>query len=73
MYEEEETQRNSRGKQSTAHSTAQRRAWDSGGFWYFRAATVPKAMYNLFNWHVQPLFNDAHPDESIFNEVFFSY
>ncbi|PQK09127.1 hypothetical protein BB8028_0001g11980 [Beauveria bassiana] len=69
VYEEEETQRNG----WCGQATAQRRAWDSGGFWYFWAATVPKAMYNLFNWHVQPLFNEAHPDESIFDEVFFSY
>ncbi|KAM3502009.1 hypothetical protein MY11210_009201, partial [Beauveria gryllotalpidicola] len=69
VYEEEEKQRNGHGGQSTA----QRLACDSGGFWYFRAATVPKAMYNLFNWHVQPLFNDEHPDESIFDMVLFSY
>lgn len=30
-------------------------------------------MYNLFNWHIQPLFNEEHPDEAIFDEVFFSY
>lgn len=70
VYEEEEALRNGG---SSKHATAQRRAWDAGGFWFFWAATVPKAMYNLFSWHVQPLFNEAHPDESTFDEVFFSY
>lgn len=70
VYEEEEAQRNSG---SNKQAMAQRRTWHSGGFWFFRAATVPKAMYNLFNWHIQPLFNEAHPDESIFDEVFYFY
>ncbi|OAQ96559.1 hypothetical protein LLEC1_06353 [Akanthomyces lecanii] len=69
IYEEEEVQRNG----SSIQATAQRKAWGSGGFWFFRAATVPRAMYNLFNGHIQPLFNEEHPDEAIFDEVFFSY
>lgn len=69
IYEEEEAQRNG----SSMQATAQRKAWDSGGFWFFRAATVPRAMYNLFNRHIQPLFNEEHPEEAIFDEVFFSY
>lgn len=69
MYEKEEVRRN----RSRRQAAAQRGAWDSGGFWFFRAATVPKAMYNLFNWHIQPLFHQTHPDESVFDEVLFSY
>ncbi|KAH8707879.1 hypothetical protein HC256_010040 [Beauveria bassiana] len=69
VYEEEEVRRGGSGRQAEV----QRRAWDSGSFWFFRAATVPKAMYNLFNWHIQPLFNEAHPDQSVFDEVFFFY
>ncbi|KAM3492557.1 hypothetical protein MY3957_004218 [Beauveria namnaoensis] len=65
VYEEEEVRRGGSGRQAEV----QRRAWDSGSFWFFRAATVPKAMYNLFNWHIQPLFNEAHPDQHARQDV----
>lgn len=34
---------------------------------------IPRATYNLFNWHIQPLFYERHPDQVILDEVFFSY
>lgn len=69
IYEAEERRRNG----FVFQAPIKRRVWKSGGFWYFHAVSVPKGMYNIFNRHVQPLFNRDHPDQAIFDEVFFWY
>lgn len=69
IYEEEEKRRGGPSRRADM----QRQTWRSGGFWYFKAATMPKPMYNLFNWHVQPLYNEEHPDLLIFDQVFHWY
>ncbi|EGX88183.1 hypothetical protein CCM_09319 [Cordyceps militaris CM01] len=69
VYMDEEIKRNG----STRQADLQRRAWRSGSFWFFKAATIPKGMYNLFNRHIQPMFNQHHPEMSIFNDVFYWY
>ncbi|KAG8405323.1 hypothetical protein J3458_021986 [Metarhizium acridum] len=57
----------------TTEASIKRHVWKSGSFWYFHAVSVPKGMYNLFNRHIQPLFNKEHSELSIFDEVFFWY
>ncbi len=44
-----------------------------GSFWYFYAVSIPNGMYNLFNRHIQPPFNQEHPDRKVFDEVFYWY
>ncbi|XWW97823.1 hypothetical protein V2A60_005810 [Cordyceps javanica] len=70
IYEEEEKKR--RGG-STRETTTQRRVWNNGSFWFYKAVVIPKAKYNLFNWHIQPMFNEDHPDMSIFDEIVHFY
>ncbi|KAM3535452.1 hypothetical protein MY4038_001324 [Beauveria bassiana] len=69
VYRDEEIKRNG----STRQADLQRRTWHSGSFWFFKAATIPKGMYNIFNGHIQPMFNEYHPEMSIFNDVFYWY
>ncbi|EJP60766.1 uncharacterized protein BBA_10286 [Beauveria bassiana ARSEF 2860] len=49
------------------------KSWENGSFWYFKAATIPKGAYNIFNCNIQPIFNKNHPNQSIFDKVFFFY
>jgi hypothetical protein len=58
---------------TVAEALIQRRVWESGASWYFHAVSVPKGMYNLFNRHIQPLFNKEHSELSIIYQVFFWY
>ncbi|KAM3511876.1 hypothetical protein MY11210_004494 [Beauveria gryllotalpidicola] len=69
VYTDEERKRTG----STRQADLQRRTWHSGSFWFFKAATIPKGMYNLFNRHIQPMFNEDHPDLSVFDDVFYWY
>ncbi|TPX10754.1 uncharacterized protein E0L32_008323 [Thyridium curvatum] len=69
IYEAEEMRRFGELRQGPV----QRHVWRTGAFWYFAAVSVPKGMYNIFNRHVQPLFNEDHADQGIFDEVFFWY
>ncbi|KAM3555890.1 hypothetical protein ARSEF4850_005792 [Beauveria asiatica] len=69
IYSEEEIQRNGLNKQAAI----QLKSWENGGFWYFKAATIPKGAYNIFNCNIQPIFNKDHPNQSIFDKVFFFY
>ncbi|OAA42761.1 hypothetical protein NOR_04892 [Metarhizium rileyi] len=69
IYAEEERRRNG----VVVEAPIKRHVWKSGSFWYFHAVSIPKGMFNLFNRHIQPLFNTEHPDVSIFDEVFFWY
>ncbi|KAM3457037.1 hypothetical protein MY3296_001407 [Beauveria thailandica] len=69
IYSEEEIQRNDSNKQAAI----QLKSWENGGFWYFKAATIPKGAYNIFNCNIQPIFNKYHPNQSIFDKVFFFY
>lgn len=69
IYAAEEERRNG----SVVQAPVQRRVWESGSFWYFHAVSVPKGMYNLFDRHIQPLFNKDHPEQAVFDEVFFWY
>ncbi|PQK09298.1 hypothetical protein BB8028_0001g13680 [Beauveria bassiana] len=69
VYRDEEIKRNG----STRQADLQRRTWHSGSFWFFKAATIPKGMYNIFNGHIQPMFNEYHSEMSIFNDVFYWY
>ncbi|KAM3508316.1 hypothetical protein MY11210_006785 [Beauveria gryllotalpidicola] len=69
IYEQEEIQR--RG--STRETTTQRQVWQNGSFWFYKAVMIPKAKYNLFNWHIQSMFNEDHPNLSIFDEIFHFY
>lgn len=55
------------------HSPVMRHVWETGSFWYFHAIKVPKGMYRVFNSNIQPLFNEEHCHESIFDRVFFWY
>ncbi|TQV94795.1 Aminoglycoside phosphotransferase [Cordyceps javanica] len=71
IYEEEEEKR--RGGSAREETTTQRRVWQDGSFWFYKAVVIPKAKYNLFNWHIQPMFNEAHPDMSIFDEIVHFY
>ncbi|OAQ60154.1 aminoglycoside phosphotransferase [Pochonia chlamydosporia 170] len=69
IYAAEERRRNG----VIVEAPIKRHVWKSGGFWYFHAVSIPKGMYNLFNRHIQPLFNKEHSEISIFDEVFFWY
>ncbi|XWX01574.1 hypothetical protein V2A60_009602 [Cordyceps javanica] len=69
IYTEEEIQR--RG--SNKHAAMQLKSWEPGSFWYFKAATIPKGAYNIFNSNIQPIFNKKHPYQSIFDKVFYFY
>jgi hypothetical protein len=69
IYEAEERRRNG----SAVQALVKRDVWQRGSFWYFHAVWVPKGMYNLFNRHIQPLFNQEHPDLKVFDEVFYWY
>lgn len=69
IYAEEEMAQNG----CLYDSPIMRHVWQSGSFWYFHAATVPKGMYSIFNSHIQPLFNKEHCEKSIFDEVFWWY
>ncbi|KAK8147946.1 hypothetical protein G3M48_000645 [Beauveria asiatica] len=69
VYMDEEQTRNG----STRQADLQRRTWRSGSFWFFKAATIPKGMYNLFNRHIQPMFNEDHPEMSVFDDVLYWY
>lgn len=69
IYEAEERQRNG----TALHAPVKRDVWRKGAFWYFNAALAPKGMFNIFNRHIQPLFNKEHPDQKIFDQVFFWY
>ncbi|POR33924.1 Uncharacterized protein TPAR_05878 [Tolypocladium paradoxum] len=69
VYEAEEQRRNG----SVVQAAVKRHVWQRGSFWYFHAVSVPKGMYNLFNRHVQPLFNKEHPRNKIFDDVFYWY
>ena len=69
VYKDEEIKRNG----STTQAALQRKTWQTGSFWYFNAVSIPKAMYNLFNRHIQPMFNMDHPDMQIFDDVFYWY
>ncbi|KFY02890.1 hypothetical protein O988_01841 [Pseudogymnoascus sp. VKM F-3808] len=69
IYAEEELAQNGH----LYHTPIMRHVWQSGSFWYFQAATIPKGMYLLFSEHVQPLFNKEHYEKSIFDEVFWWY
>ncbi|OIW33075.1 hypothetical protein CONLIGDRAFT_628013 [Coniochaeta ligniaria NRRL 30616] len=55
------------------HSPVMRHVWETGSFWYFHAIKVPKGMHRVFNSNIQPLFNEEHCHESIFDRVFFWY
>ena len=68
-YEAEEMARNG----AVLHTPVMRRVWETGSFWYYQAVKVPKGMYNIFNRHVQPLFNKEHCSESVFDNVFYWY
>lgn len=69
IYAEEEQRRNG----EVVQAPIQQHVWKSGSFWYFHAVSIPKGMYNLFNRHIQPLFNAEHSETSVFDEVFFWY
>lgn len=69
IYKDEEIQRNG----VTWQAEAQRNTWKKGSFWYFHSVTIPKGMFNLFNRHIQPLFNKDHPEMQIFDDVFYWY
>ena len=69
IYAEEEMAQNG----SLYQSPIMQHVWQSGSFWYFQAATIPKGMYTIFNSHVQPLFNRDHCKKAIFDEVFWWY
>ncbi|TWU77001.1 hypothetical protein ED733_007536 [Metarhizium rileyi] len=58
IYAEEERRRNG----VVVEAPIKRHVWKSGSFWYFHAVSIPKGMFNLFNRHIQPLFNTEHPD-----------
>ncbi|KAJ9161765.1 hypothetical protein NKR19_g2020 [Coniochaeta hoffmannii] len=47
--------------------------WKTGSFWYFRAIRVRNGMFSVFNSDIQPLFNEEHCSESIFDHVLFWY
>ena len=49
-----------------------REVWESGGFWFFQAAQVPKGMYNIFSTHVKSRFNKEH-EGKVFDDVLFWY
>lgn len=55
------------------HGPVMRRVWETSSFWYFHAIRVPKGMYRVFNSNIQPLFNEEHCHESVFDRVFFWY
>ncbi|KAJ6781954.1 hypothetical protein PWT90_02019 [Aphanocladium album] len=69
VYKDEEIKRNG----SSWQAELQLRTWQRGSFWFFHATKEPKAMYNLFNRHIQPAFDEDHPEMSIFDEVFCCY
>ncbi|EGX87838.1 hypothetical protein CCM_09460 [Cordyceps militaris CM01] len=69
VYADEEYKRHG----STRQAELQRQTWRSGGFWFFKAASIPKGMYNLFNRHIQPMYNEHHPDMAVFDDVFHWY
>lgn len=69
IYEAEETARYG----VLVHSPVMRHVWEHGSFWYFQAVRVPKGMYRVFNANVQPLFNEEHCHDSVFDRVFFWY
>jgi hypothetical protein len=35
------------------------RGWETGNFWYFHALKSPKGLYNLFEQHIQPIFENT--------------
>ena len=69
IYEAEERRCNG----VVVQAPVKRQVWERGSFWYFHAVSVPKGMYNIFDRHIQPLFNKDHPEQAIFDEVFFWY
>ncbi|KAK5997833.1 hypothetical protein PT974_00196 [Cladobotryum mycophilum] len=69
VYETEEKKHGDYALQANV----KRDVWNNGGFWYFQALLIPKGMYNIFERHVQPLFNKEHSEQSIFEKVFFWY
>ncbi|OAA57225.1 Aminoglycoside phosphotransferase [Cordyceps fumosorosea ARSEF 2679] len=69
VYADEERRRHG----STRQAELQLKTWRNGGFWFFHAAMIPKGMYNLFNGHIQPMYNADHPQMAIFDDVFFWY
>ncbi|KAK2589871.1 hypothetical protein QQS21_012446 [Conoideocrella luteorostrata] len=69
IYAAEEKRRNA----VVVEAAIKRDVWNSGSFWYFHAVSIPKSMYNVFNRHIQPLFNKEHSEASIFDEVFSCY
>ncbi|KAH8909319.1 hypothetical protein BR93DRAFT_992151, partial [Coniochaeta sp. PMI_546] len=69
IYEAEETARYG----VLVHGPVMRHVWENGSFWYFQAVRVPKGMYRVFKANVQPLFNEEHCHDSVFDRVFFWY
>ncbi|KAM3495338.1 hypothetical protein MY3957_001361 [Beauveria namnaoensis] len=69
VYEDEELKRNG----SSWQADMQRQTWQKGSFWFFHAVRDSKAMYNLFNRHIQPMFNAEHPEMQIYDDVLCCY
>ncbi len=69
IYAAEERKRHG----STRQADLQRETWHRGGYWFFKAVSIPKGMYNLFDRHIQPMFNERHSGASVFNDVFYWY
>ena len=69
IYEAEERANNG----TLLHGPIMRHVWKAGSFWYFHAVRVPKGMYRVFNANIQPLFNEKHCNESVFDRVFCWY
>ncbi|KAM3531623.1 hypothetical protein NHJ13051_000688 [Beauveria bassiana] len=68
-YEDEELKRNG----SLWQADMQRQTWQKGSFWFFDAVRDSKAMYNLFNRHIQPMLNAEHPEMQIYDDVLCCY
>ncbi|KAM3497600.1 hypothetical protein MY11210_009700 [Beauveria gryllotalpidicola] len=69
VYKDEEVKRSGLSWQAGI----QRQIWRTGSFWFFHAAKDSKGMYNLFNRHIQPIFNAEHSQLQIYDDVFYWY
>ena len=73
VFEEEERLLPSIDNTHSYRTDLMRRAWQTGGFWYFQSLDSPRGLFNLFHQHIHPIFVSAHRVSSEFSRIISDY